>query len=400
MRQNKYFVSVALTLLLLIAYFAYGYFQGPLTQVQVVKSGNFVHTVVASGRVESPHRINISAQITGTVSRVPVQEGQQVDQNRMLIELENSELKSNLQQALASELQAQTNLRQLQELKAPVAVQALIQANVNLISAQNNAARSLDLFGKGFIGAAAKEESERLFQIAQAQVQSANHQLTSLQKGGSEISTAQASLQQAQANVQTARARLNYTQINAIRSGTLIARNVEPGDGVQPGKILMVLSPQGAMQLVVQIDEKNLKWLRLNQKAWASADAFSDKKFETQVSFINPSIDPQRGSVEVKLNVLNPPEELKQDMTVSVDIEVARRENATLVSLTAVHDFDKPNPWVLWVKQGRVQRQFVQLGLISQGFAEVVSGLHAGDQLLPTALAHVGEGSRLRTTMP
>ena len=55
-------------------------------------------------------------------------------------------------------------------------------------------------------------------------------------------------------------------------AGTLITRNVEPGDVVQPGKVLMVLSPTsvvGDTQLVVQIDEKNLRLLKLGQTALA-----------------------------------------------------------------------------------------------------------------------------------
>jgi multidrug resistance efflux pump len=64
----------------------------------------------------------------------------------------------------------------------------------------------------------------------------------------------------------------------------LIARHVEIGDGVLPGKVLMTLSPKGVMQLVVQIDEKNIKWLQINQMALASADAFPDKNFKHNLS--------------------------------------------------------------------------------------------------------------------
>jgi hypothetical protein len=89
---------------------------------------------------------------------------------------------------------------------------------------------------------------------------------------------------------------------------------------VQPGKVLMVLSPKADMQLVLQIDEKNLHLLRLKQAAVASADAYPDQKFDAELVFINPRVDPLRGSVEVKLTVPKPPAYLQQDMTVSVDL--------------------------------------------------------------------------------
>jgi HlyD family secretion protein len=386
----------AVLLLLGIAFFAYDFVWRSKIKPEFVKNGSFVQTIVASGRVESPHRISISAQITGTVSDVPVVEGQSVEKGQLLIALENTELHSALRQAQASEQQALSNLRQLRELKAPVAVQLQIQADANFANAKNNLARTLELFHKGFIGAAARDESERAFQIAQSQRNIDRQQYESLQPGGSEMSLVQATVNQARAAVQTATARLRYSTIQAPRAGILIARHVEIGDGVLPGKVLMTLSPKGVMQLVVQIDEKNIKWLQINQMALASADAFPDKKFQAQLVYINPSIDPQRGSVEVKLDIKDPPPELKQDMTVSVDIETARIENTLLIPMSAVHDYDIKAPWVFLIHQGKAQKQAISLGLESHGLVQVLSGLKAGDRVIPLKYTQIRDRSRVR----
>lgn len=394
-RQIVAFMGVVL-LLLGIAYFAYDFVWNPNIKPEVVKTSSFVQTIVASGRVESPHRISISAQITGTVSDVPVLEGQTVEKGQLLIALENSELHSALRQAQASEQQSLSNLRQLRELKAPVAVQLQIQADANFANAKNNLARTLELFDKGFIGAAARDESERAFQIAQSQRNIDQHQSASLRLGGSEMALAQATVNQAHATVEAAEARLRYSTIQAPKSGTLIARNVEVGDGVVAGKVLMSLSPMGVTQLVLQIDEKNIKWLHLNQMALASADAFPDKKFQAQLVYINPRIDPQRGSVEVKLNVKDSPPELKQDMTVSVDIEAARIDNAVSIPLSTVHDYDINTPWVFLLKEGVAHKQVIKVGLESQGLVQVLSGVKAGDIVAPNQYTHIRDGSRVR----
>ena len=386
----------AVLLLLGIAFFAYDFVWRSKIKPEFVKNGSFVQTIVASGRVESPHRISISAQITGTVSDVPVVEGQSVEKGQLLIALENTELHSALRQAQASEQQALSNLRQLRELKAPVAVQTQIQADANFANAKNNLARTLELFDKGFIGAAARDESERAFQIAQSQRNIDQHQSASLRPGGSEMALAQATVNQAHATVEVAEARLRYSTIQAPKSGTLIARSVEVGDGVVPSKVLMSLSPKGVTQLVLQIDEKNIKWLHVNQMALASADAFPDKKFQAQLVYINPRIDPQRGSVEVKLDVKDPPLELKQDMTVSVDIEAARIDNTVLIPLSTVHDYDIQTPWVLLIKEGVAHKQLIKVGLESQGLVQVLSGVETGDMVAPTQYTHIREGSRVR----
>jgi HlyD family secretion protein len=192
-------------------------------------------------------------------------------------------LSAKVRQAQASEQQALSNLRQLRELKVPVAVQSQIQADANFINAKKNLARTLELFDQGFIGVSARDEAERVFQIAQSQRNIDRQQYESLQPGGSEISLVQATVNQARAAVQTATARLRYSTIQAPRAGVLIARHVEIGDGVLPGKVLMTLSPKGVTQLVVQIDEKNIKWLKINQMSLASADAYPDKKFQTDL---------------------------------------------------------------------------------------------------------------------
>jgi HlyD family secretion protein len=314
--------------------------------------------------------------------------------------LEHQEAESALKQARASEQQAQTQLRQLRELKAPVAEQTELQAQAHLMNARNNLARSMELFEKGFIGAAAKDDAVRTFEIAQSQLQINQRQTASLQSGGSEIALAEAALQQARAAVSAASARLQYSTIQAPKSGTLIDRNIETGDGVQPGKLLMVLSPQGTTQLVLHIDEKNIKWLRLNQKAIASSDAFPDQKFQAELAYINPKVDPQRGSVEIKLNVLQPPANLKQDMTVSVDIETTRIENTVLIPISAVHDISTPAPWAFVFQDGLAHKQALSLGLVSQGVAQVLSGLKPGDRVVSTQAPRVREGSRIRMQAP
>jgi HlyD family secretion protein len=171
---------------------------------------------------------------------------------------------------------------------------------------------------------------------------------------------------------------------------------VERGDVVQPGKTLMVLSPAGQTQLVVQIDEKNLASLRLGQPALGSADAYPDQQFRAEVVYINPAVDPERGSVEVKLAVPNPPAYLRQDMTVSVDIEVARRADTLIVAADAIHDATSGAPWVMKRSDGKVHRQAVKVGARGSGEVEILAGLQAGDQVIAASNTNVVEGKRVR----
>ena len=131
-----------------------------------------------------------------------------------------------------------------------------------------------------------------------------------------------------------------------------------------------------------------------------SADAYPTQRFAATLAFINPGVNATTGAVEVKLDVAAPPAVLKQDMTVSVDIEVARRPQALIVPLSAVHDADAA-PWVLRLEGRHAVRRPVQLGLRSGGLAEVTDftqgGLAEGDAVL-VGPAAVKSGARVRAT--
>ena len=369
---------------------------GPEVPVSPVLQRDFVQSVVASGHVETPHRVSIAAQIVGTVRRVPVAEGQQVVAGQLLLELESSEARAALAQAELAVRQAEARLRQLREVQAPVAQTGVRQAQAGLDNARAQWGRAQQLFQQGFIGQAALDEARKTLELSEAQLRAAQTQLATAQPQGSDSALAAAALAQAQASVDAARARLGYTSLRAPVAGQLISRDVEPGDVVQAGKTLMQLSPAGPTELVVQIDEKNLQLLALGQPAQASADAYPEQRFAARLSYINPGVDLQRGSVEVKLSVPEPPATLRQDMTVSVDIQVARRPQALLLPLDAVREAEGAKPWALKVEGRHAQRQALQLGLRSGGWVEVLQGLQAGDLVVPPSASAVREGSRLR----
>ena len=389
----------ALLLLLFLAYMGFQWWCGPVIDAEVVKKRDMVQTIVASGRVQNPNRIDISAQITSTVASVQVSEGQFVQQGQWLLSLNDHEAQASLQLSLASVALARSRLRQLHDLNEPVAAQAQLQAESNLRAAENNTHRTTKLFERGFVGQAAQDEADRQLVTAQTQLLIQEKQWHSVQNQGSEMANAQAALQQALAGVDAAKARLAYTRILAPRSGLLIARHVEAGDGVQAGKVLMVLSPAGSTELVVQLDEKNMKWVRLGQMALVSADAYPDQLFEAKVSFINPGVDPLRGSVEVKLKVLEAPAFLAQDMTVSVDIEVNRQLAVLQIPISAVHSMEQ-QPWVLLVRDHRAAKTPVHLGLQGPAVVQVLSGLQAGDLLVSHVNIDLADGSRLRVRKP
>ncbi len=394
---KRYFgrLLILFTIVALVTAFGSRVVLGPKIPAALVVQRDFIQTIVATGHVETPHRISIGSQIVGVVKNIPVSEGQIVQAGQVLIELDDAEWRAAAQQADMLVLQAQARLRQVREVQAPVAAQSLVQAEINVSYAEKQWHRNVDLFTKSFISQVALDEAKKNVDLTQAQLQTAKKQVQTTQPTGSDYQIAATALSQAEANSKIAYSRRQHTVIKTPIAGTLISRDVETGDVVQAGKALMTLSPSGATQLVVQIDEKNLPLLVLGQLARASADAYPTLNFSAAISYINPSVDLQRGSVEIKLNVPEPPAYLRQDMTVSVDIQVATRLRALLVPTDTIHDVKGRQPWVLKVADGKARKQVLRVGLQSAGMSEVLSGLSVNDRVL-TFTNEVNEGDRIR----
>ena len=372
---------------------------GPAVVAERVQRGDVVETVVATGNVLTPYRANIGAQITGTVREVLVEEGQQVVKGQPLIALDDTELKAAEVQAEGALAGAQARMRQLKDFTLPTARENLAQAQANLVDAQKTFDRANALLKSGSGTQAALDDARKGLDVARAQVNAAQLAVYTASPGGSDYVMSETQLRQSVANLDTAKARLGYATIVAPRDGVLITRSVERGYVVKPGSALLVLAPVGQIQLELQIDERNLGKLALGQKAVASADAYPDKRFDAVVSYINPGVDINRATVEVKLDVPNPPPYLRQDMTVSVDIDVASRQKTLVLPARDVHDELSNAPWVMGVREGRAYKAPVTLGLHGLNEVEIVGGLAEGAWALPVG-SGVVTGQRVRPFTP
>lgn len=365
--------------------------------VTTLQPHELVQSVVATATVQTRHRATVGVQMAGTVVAVQVMEGDRIQPGQGLLQLDDRELRAAAQAAELAVTQAELKRQSWREVQAPVAREAEQQTQANLAQARVQLERQQALVQQGFIGQAALDESWRAFRVAQAQASSAQAQSRAHAPDGLEQSLAQSAWLLAQANWAAARARLSYTAVRASFAGQVVSRHVEPGDTVQPGKALLVLAPEGVTELVALIDERNLSLLRPGQPAVASADAYPQRQFAAVVSRIAPSVDAQRGAVQVNLTVATPPAYLREDMTISVEIEVLRKPAALTLPLEAVQDIESGHPWIWRVDdQERVQRTPVTLGVRAGSRVEVMSGVSTGSRVVDVAAAGLKAGQRIR----
>ncbi len=370
--------------------------RGPEVPVATASRGPVVQTLVVSGRVLAPAEIDLGTSVTARVETVVVDVGDRVEEGQPLLTLDAAEAQAAVQEAEAAERRAAAGLRQVRRVTGPIAEDSLESARVRLQDAEENLARVRTLVRSGAMPRNQLDEAVRARDLAQTDLGTASTRVSSAAAGGPESALAAAQLAQAEASLVAARARLSQTRLTAPTSGVILHRNVDPGMVVSPGQELLTLLADGQARLVVEPDESHLSLLVEGRTAEASADAFPDDRFDARVTWIAPAIDPERGTVEVRLQVPEPPDYLRADMTVSVEIEVGRSEEALVVPAVAVRDAATDAPYVLLVRDGRAQKQDVTLGLRGNELFEIEGGLDEGDVVVTGDIRTVSPGDRVR----
>lgn len=394
-RRALYLSSSVLLALLLIAWLAWWSLRPPQASSIVASKSPLVRTLQFSARVATLSRVDVGATLTARVREVLVGEGAPVEVGDVLVRLESEELKAALAQAEANERQAQARLSGLRS-TGRLAVQASVtQAESVLVAARAELQRTQDLVSQGFLSQSRLDEARRAVDVAQAQVSAARAQRDANADSGTDVAQAQAQLALASAARRSAQVRLKETDISAPAKGKVLSRSVEPGQIVQPGRALMTLALSGPLQLVAQVDERYLEQLAPGQPAQVLADAYPARAFQARVLSIAPVVNSQRGAIEVKFSLpAAAPDFLREDMTVSIEVETARREQALVVPVSALRSEANAEPTVWVERDGRVEERRVRLGLRTLAWAEVLEGLNEGDAVLFGPAP--GPGARVR----
>jgi HlyD family secretion protein len=391
--------SFWIALVVVLAASAYGIFRsfGPVVPTVLAVRRDLEQHVVASGRVLPPSRISVAAMLPGLVIAVGAVEGQRVELGDLLVQLDDRDARSQLAQAKAAVAQAGAKVEQLRRVGTIVASQSLTEAQSKLAQLEAEVLRMGNLSRTGAVTLVELDDSRRKVDVARAQKNAAEaQQLGTL---GADSRVAMSALLQAQAQQTGAEVHLSQTRLVAARAGVILSRSVEPGDTIQPSRTLLTLAESGDVELVFQADERNLSVLKVGQKANASADAFPQNPFAAVVDYVAPSIDPQRGTVELRLKVEAAPPFLKPDMTISIDLTVASKSAALVVPTEAVRGIASAQPFVLAVAKGHARKQLVGLGIRGEGSVEILSGLEEGTPIVIPDGQRIVTGQRIRTSL-
>src|SRR5215217_7226464 len=334
----------------------------------------------ASGYVVAHHKIAVGAKVMGRVAWIGVEKGNLVQEGQVLVRLEDSEFRAQVNQAQANLADAQARLDRLrtgsrpeEKLKDKAAV---LQAEANLKNAEAEYQRTESLYRSGVSSKAEYDRALANRDSAVAMVQSARQAsaMTDIGPRKEEIRAAEATVQQMRAALDYANTQLAATEIKAPVSGTVLERIVERGEMVSPsafggsGARTSVVDLADLTDLQVELDISQVDFARLKpgQRAEIIPDAYPNLKYAGYIAEMAPEANRAKSTVQVKVKVDNPNEQLRPEMNARVNFlsdkpvkSDSRGTARVLVPKEAVVKRDG-NSFVFVVKNNKVEQRTIR----------------------------------------
>ena len=288
-----------------------------------VERRDLTSIVDCSGTIEPKRQVDVSANAMGTIVKLGVVEGQQVQAGDLLMEIDPSEYRAAVDALQASIRSSRADLE---------------LATASAEKAEQDRQRAEKLFAEDLASQELVDNARTSARIEKARLEAARHRV-----------------QQLEANLAKARHDLGKVTITAPMTGVITRLNVEEGENAimgtlnNPGTVLLVIADLGTMEAWVEVDETEVVNVALGQPAKVTIDAFPDSSFTGRVTEIgNSPIRSRSGGnqeavdFEVKITLDGALPNIRPGLSAKAEITVAERKQALAVPLGAVTVRDVP----------------------------------------------------------
>src|SRR5574337_83789 len=293
-------------------------------RLEKVAHRNLVEAVTASGKIDAKTSVDISADITGRITRIAVKEGDVVKKGQFLLQIDPAQYQAAVARSEAVVATSQA---------------AVVQARANREQAQRSLERARGLAASGqsqLISPEAVEQAQTAAQVADANLRSA-----------------QAQADQARASLQQARDDLSKTTLISPINGKVVRLAVETGEVAVPGTfsretgLLMTVADLSVILAKVKVDETDIVRVHRGDSVQVAIDAFPDTTFTGRVTKISNSAQlaqsagsnatqDQAVDVDVEVTLDNPPANVRPDLSTTARIVTATRKDALSIPIIAL----------------------------------------------------------------
>ncbi len=309
---------------------------GPVpVEVVALKPTRVLEDLGAVGSLRANQSVLLRTEVTGRVSSIGFRDGQPVRRGQLLIGLDAS----------------------LNE--AEVA-----QAKAELALAQSNLKRTADLATKNFVSGSAQEQAESNVAVLQAKLQ-------------------------------LAEARLSKMRVTAPFDGVVGIRTVNVGDVVKDGTDIVNVEDIATLKVDFRVPERYFTQLKVGQPMEIVTDALPGARYQGRIEAINPRLDANGRSLEVRAALTNSDGRLRPGMFARVRVILGDRPEAFMVPEEAIVP-QGDSFFVFRVADGKAQRVPVRLGVRRDGQVELLDNVKEGDRIVTAGVRVSRDGQLVR----
>ncbi|MBU0494056.1 MAG: efflux RND transporter periplasmic adaptor subunit [Chloroflexi bacterium] len=366
---------------------AWWYLNQPVPpQTAAVIRGDIVAAVETSGNVAARQQIRLAFKYGGRLSRI-VSVGETVHQGQIVAELDPGRLSYDVQQAQlnldAAELRLAEAQYRLDHLSAP----QLTVAQINLERATIALQGAQQEYDRVAWNAELANAAGRTLQFATLDYQSAeaNYKLaqSSITADRQSLAVLEKQIESARLSVTTAKLELGEMRLATPLDGTVLVRGYRPGEIVPGGVDCLVVADTSALEIRASVDEIDIGAVAVGQSVHITLDAFPTEPLTGTVREIAPLAQPQGGSTALEVRIdLDPGDvPVRVGMSAGLKVQVERRTGVLLVPSRAIQTAGASKV-VDVLRDGRVQRVEVVVGLNDGVYTEIRQGLNQGDAVV------------------
>ena len=343
-------------------------------------------TILATGQIKNSFHTTLHNENAGLINQV-LEEGTVVSKGQTIAFIQDKEIEPLLQQQQANVKNAQLKLNRLQTIERQQAELKVEQARILLKQAKRQLSDTQTLAQQQLTSQNNLITAQETLSLREKELATALLQQQAVQAQGLDEQTALNQLQQAQALLAQSQIRQQRQMIISPFDGVITERKVSVGQYVKQGEAIVALSPKQAAEIIANVDERWLPQLHLKQQASVIADAFPQQAFTAQISYISPTIDNSRGTVEIRLQNTQWPSFLQEGMTVSLEL-ISKSFQKTVIIPSKLLQQDDNQHWVWLAKNQQAVRQNVRIGLRHLDQVQIIEGLDENSPLIdsPTPL--------------
>jgi membrane fusion protein (multidrug efflux system) len=225
-------------------------------------------------------------------------------------------------------------------------------------------------------------EAEANQRLAEAKWSRAGELLKNRTMSQQEADEARAQFDMTGARVSQIREQLRYLKIKAPFAGLIGARNISPGQVINKQTVIATLSDLDPVKVEGNVPERFLALAKEGAKFKLSLAAFPDEKFEGEVYFVAPQIDPINRTALVKATVPNPELKLKPGMFASAELALRVRDEAIVIPEAALMPQGESFAVIVVGADMTAQMRPVKVGIRSAGRVEITEGLQPGETVV------------------